>query len=1102
MAATVQEAVYRMRVEGEAQVAKATASLNTLAVTEEKVTRATASTQSAFDRMLQRLDRRVAAEAQLQRTLAQVQRYQEAGVGTTEQHNRAIDLANRRYTEQIATLQKAKVANDNMTHSVGLARHELINMGRQAQDIGVSLLGGQSPFTVLAQQGTQVADIIATSNSSLRDMGRQVLGFFTPARLAIGGLAIAATAAAVAYSQFAASQRELSASLTGLGRGSGATADQLNAIAQAANPSNISRATSRELLGGFAGTGRIGAGMAGQLAGISRAFGLQTGVDTATAGAELAKAFSDPAKGAAMLDEKLGILDARTKEYIRSALAMGDRTAAQKALFDAMGPALIDAEKRVTSLGKAWNYVWNMASNAADSIGRAVQGPGLDEQIDRARKALAQAPNPGQFPPNSAAARMALSQQDTLRNNLATLEAERAFRDMRVRMDEEERVRRERSSAATDIVRRYAPEAVQRREMEEFRDSLTKALADPAITRKLGESAGTAREALSRLSSQLDVMVSPAEKLAQDNKLAVDAINARTLAERIDVAQRRAALEVLRESGDVAKAAAAAEGERNRQIAEANRQARDMLRDARDQASLIGLNPMQRLIREEEIARRKIVEEFGGGAGNNGLTARLTAANDNFLSKMEAIFARYFGGATGPAGGGAALGSFVSADGMVRGGGAPAGLAGDFQSKVAALIRAVEDAGGSLRVTSGFRTFEQQAALFQKYGPGKAAAPGHSQHERGTAIDVVTSDPSALREAAARLGLRVIPSNGGAFHVDMGRGGGGLNPAAGLGDRLAANRIQFGSQMGELSGGVFREANLELERMQRANDALATSFGRSAYETDAINNALRLRNDLIRNGVTINADMERSIGGIAEAMAREQQRTRELAQAHEDLKRVIGDFKSATASAFSTFIGGLLRGESAAKSATKAMEQFATQITNMAANMFVNQMFRGVENGGFGGFFGGLFKGLFGGGGLGGAAAVNPFGGGFYANGAAFAGGNVVPFAQGGVVHRPTLFPMARGMGLMGEAGPEAVMPLRRDAQGRLGVHGGGASVTVNLIGVAQPLKEQREEDDGRGGRRIDLVFDEMSAANINSGPKTRQAMSARGARMQRQRFL
>jgi len=57
-----------------------------------------------------------------------------------------------------------------------------------------------------------------------------------------------------------------------------------------------------------------------------------------------------------------------------------------------------------------------------------------------------------------------------------------------------------------------------------------------------------------------------------------------------------------------------------------------------------------------------------------------------------------------------------------------------------------------------------------------------------------------------------------------------------------------------------------------------------------------------------------------------------------------------------------------------------------------------------------------------------------YAMGGVFSGGRVTPYATGGLVTQPTLFPMRNGYGLMGEAGPEAIMPLRRLPNGRLGV--------------------------------------------------------------------
>lgn len=103
------------------------------------------------------------------------------------------------------------------------------------------------------------------------------------------------------------------------------------------------------------------------------------------------------------------------------------------------------------------------------------------------------------------------------------------------------------------------------------------------------------------------------------------------------------------------------------------------------------------------------------------------------------------------------------------------------------------------------------------------------------------------------------------------------------------------------------------------------------------------------------------------------------------------------------------------------------------------------------------------------------------ANGNVFSGGNVIPFATGGIVSRPTIFPMAKGTGLMGEAGPEAILPLTRIG-GKLGVAaagGGGTSVTV-INNSGQPSRQERSQGpDGREIIRV-VVGEEISRGRFD----------------------
>lgn len=91
--------------------------------------------------------------------------------------------------------------------------------------------------------------------------------------------------------------------------------------------------------------------------------------------------------------------------------------------------------------------------------------------------------------------------------------------------------------------------------------------------------------------------------------------------------------------------------------------------------------------------------------------------------------------------------------------------------------------------------------------------------------------------------------------------------------------------------------------------------------------------------------------------------------------------------------------------------------------------------------------------------------------------GRITPFASGGVVSTPTYFPMRGGTGLMGEAGPEAILPLRRGADGNLGVAAGGGGTPVNVVfNVSTP--------DAASFRKSQAQMSGMLARAVNRGTR------------------
>jgi phage-related minor tail protein len=155
----------------------------------------------------------------------------------------------------------------------------------------------------------------------------------------------------------------------------------------------------------------------------------------------------------------------------------------------------------------------------------------------------------------------------------------------------------------------------------------------------------------------------------------------------------------------------------------------------------------------------------------------------------------------------------------------------------------------------------------------------------------------------------------------------------------------------------------------------------------------------------------------------------QLAPRIRDLERGANAFAGAMARAFSSSIVG-------GKSFDDVLRSLALRMSDIALRLAFKPIERSISSG-----LTQLFGGIFGGGsGQGGGAGL------------AAAMGAVKPFAGGGVIGTPTYFPLlSGGVGLAGEAGPEAILPLARGPDGRLGVASGGGAPTNVTIHISTP---------------------------------------------------
>lgn len=267
----------------------------------------------------------------------------------------------------------------------------------------------------------------------------------------------------------------------------------------------------------------------------------------------------------------------------------------------------------------------------------------------------------------------------------------------------------------------------------------------------------------------------------------------------------------------------------------------------------------------------------------------------------------------------------------------------------------------------------------------------------------------------------------------------------------------------EFAAGFTRDLELQTAALERSRGEIGlTGAALTAYriESDLLNQAMR-------QGIQLTPEVVAGIRAQATAYGTLNQQVEEQKQRMADARQSIRGF-------FGDMVSGLQQGQSVWEAFGNAVMNVVNRIINRLLDLATDSVLGSLTK---------LFGGITGAevGRLSGAAAAtidaNP---GLFAKGGAFDGG-VQAFAKGGaftngIYSDPTVFKFANGgsFGVMGEAGPEAVMPLKRGADGSLGVR-------VTAMEPQQVMVRVTTEDD-RFNAYVDNRIDQSSPQVAQAG--------------------
>ncbi|EAA2727974.1 phage tail tape measure protein [Salmonella enterica subsp. enterica] len=313
------------------------------------------------------------------------------------------------------------------------------------------------------------------------------------------------------------------------------------------------------------------------------------------------------------------------------------------------------------------------------------------------------------------------------------------------------------------------------------------------------------------------------------------------------------------------------------------------------------------------------------------------------------------------------------------------------------------------------------------------------------------------------------------------------------------------------------EANLaDANASSRAsNQAELTGYGQGSRMRERMQEMLRIREEFQQKNVELQRQYQS--GDISEELYRqeldlnkryldERLRDQEAYYSASDAQRsnwtagmregfanwadTASDYASQSADLVNNAMTGLVGNISDALAGNKVdWEDWASSVLQSMQKIILNAMLvdslRSTSNSGFFSSIGGMF-----GAGAGAVSGSTPSGAynsaasglQLNAKGGAYASASLSAYSNS-IVSSPTYFAFAKGAGLMGEAGPEAIMPLTRSADGSLGVRVVGSQSPVAGNGITQHIT-QHFTISGNGDAALKQAMQEAARQGANDGAK------------------